>query len=145
MARKRITIPLALLVLAAIAGGAGYLLYPVPPPPASTPDSSAPLADAPVGIPHTTAAVETIRIASWNILNLGAETPVGERAEVIAQYDIVALQEIESFEGLERLRVEVESASGAEWKVVCSAMVGEGRAAEAYAFIYRTDLRGQTQ
>lgn len=81
-----------------------------------------------------------IRIASWNVLNLGANTPVAERAQVIALFDICALQEIESAQGLENLRVEVERRTpGITWKAVASPKVGSGGAAEHYAFLFRTD------
>jgi len=89
-------------------------------------------------------ASHTIRIASWNVLNLNKTTPVDERAEVIAQYDIVALQEVESLEGLERLRQAVEERSGVTWKTAASPKVGEGQAAEYYAFIYRADRVSET-
>ena len=81
----------------------------------------------------------TVRIASWNILNLGKKTPVDERAEIIAQFDIVALQEVESTEGLERLRKKVEDVSGVSWGQATSPKVGEGNAAEYYVFLYRND------
>jgi len=74
-------------------------------PPDSTGASVAKTAETRPGATHSPA---TIRIASWNILNLGKHTPVDERAEVIAQFDIVAIQEVESTEGLERLRKRVE-------------------------------------
>jgi endonuclease/exonuclease/phosphatase family metal-dependent hydrolase len=85
------------------------------------------------------ASPDSVRIASWNILNLGAKTPVGNRAHVIAQYDIVALQEVESLTGLERLRAAVKKETGVPWKTVVSARVGKGNAAEYYAFLYRAD------
>lgn len=81
----------------------------------------------------------TVKIASWNVLNLGDETPVQERAEVISQFDIVALQEVESLIGLEALRAQVSCLTQVLWKAVVSEKVGQGRAAEYYAFLYRTD------
>ena len=71
--------------------GAAYLAVGVdglkcaspPSEPAAEPDTEPP--------PPPPPAANTIKVASWNILNLGDDTPVQERAEVIAQYDIVAL------------------------------------------------------
>jgi len=80
-----------------------------------------------------------IRIASWNVLNLGDKTSVQERADVISQFDIVALQEVESLIGLEALRATVSHLTEVPWKAVVSEKVGQGQAAEHYAFLYRTD------
>ena len=84
-------------------------------------------------------AQDTITIASWNVWNLGADSDVADRAAVIAQFDIVALQEIEAIGGLDRLCTQVESDTGLVWAYVVSTRVGEGNAAEYYAFLYRTD------
>jgi len=85
------------------------------------------------------APADSIRVVSWNVLNLNATTPVGNRAHVIAQYDIVALQEVESRAGLKRLRVAVEKETRVPWRTVVSRRVGKGNAAEYYAFLYRSD------
>jgi endonuclease/exonuclease/phosphatase family metal-dependent hydrolase len=87
----------------------------------------------------TTAAGQFVIIASWNVENLGSNTDVQERAEVIRQFDIVALQEIEKIEGLDNLLARVEAITGYDWEYVVSPYVGNGRAAEFYAFIFRTD------
>jgi len=84
-------------------------------------------------------APDRIRIASWNVLNLYPSTPVANRAHVIAQYDIVALQEVRSPARLDDLRAAVEKETGVPWKAVVSRKVGKGNAAEYYAFLYRTD------
>jgi endonuclease/exonuclease/phosphatase family metal-dependent hydrolase len=85
------------------------------------------------------ASADSIRVASWNVLSLNATTSVGNRAHVIAQYDIVALQEVESRAGLKRLRLAVEKETGVPWRTVVSRKVGKGNAAEYYAFLYRAD------
>jgi len=82
---------------------------------------------------------DTIVIASWNIWNLGASSEVGERAKVVAQFDIVALQEIEAIGGLSSLLDQVETETGVDWEYVVSTQVGGGNAAEYYAFMYRID------
>jgi len=84
-------------------------------------------------------ADDTITIASWNLYNLGATTNVEKRAEVIRHFDIVALQEVEKIEGLDNLLARVEAISGNNWEYICSPRVGQGNAAEYYAFMYRTD------
>ena len=81
----------------------------------------------------------TVKIASWNVLNLGDKTSVQERADIISQFDIVALQEVESLIGLEALRAAVSNLTQVPWKAVVSEKVGQGQAAERYAFLYRTD------
>ncbi len=78
-------------------------------------------------------------IASWNVENLGASTDIEERAEIIRQFDIVALQEIESIEGLDSLLARVEAITGDDWERVVSPQVGKGNAAEYYAFMYCTN------
>lgn len=80
-----------------------------------------------------------VTIASWNVCNLGANTSVVTRAEVIRNFDIVALQEVKSPEGLGRLLACVETLTGSDWDYVPSLLVGSGKAVEYYAFIYRTD------
>jgi endonuclease/exonuclease/phosphatase family metal-dependent hydrolase len=85
-----------------------------------------------------TAAGQSVIIASWNVENLGANTDVQERAEIIRQFDIVALQEVLSIVGLDKLLACVEAITGDDWDVVTSPKVGEGNAAEFYAFMYRT-------
>ena len=87
----------------------------------------------------TIAADQSVIIASWNVENLGANTGVQEQAEIIRQFDIVALQEIEKIEGLDNLLARVETITGFDWEYVVSPSVGNGRAAEFYAFIFRTD------
>jgi len=84
-------------------------------------------------------APDRIRIASWNVLNLYPSTPVANRAHVIAQYDIVALQEVRSPARLDDLRAAVEEETGVPWKALVSKRVGKGDAYEYYTFLYRTD------
>lgn len=101
--------------------------HPSPPPPPTPPE----------------AGTGTIRIASWNVLNLGEETPVDLRAQVIAQFEIVALQEIESLDGLERLIDELVEQTDEPWGETHSDLIGEGNAAEYYVYVYRDDIIDQ--
>lgn len=80
-----------------------------------------------------------VRIASWNVLNLRADTPVADRAAVIAEYDLVALQEVKSLDAMPALRNALQSQTGVEWQYVASPLTGSGNAAEYYVFVYRTD------
>jgi PKD repeat protein len=80
-----------------------------------------------------------VRIASWNVLKLGADTPVADRAAVIAEYDLVALQEVKSLDGVQALRDELQNQTEVAWQYVASALTGSGNAAEYYVFVYRTD------
>jgi endonuclease/exonuclease/phosphatase family metal-dependent hydrolase len=82
---------------------------------------------------------DTVVIGTWNVWNLGAESDVAERAKVIAEFDIVALQEVEAIQGLRHLLSQVEAETGVDWEYVVSCQVGDGNAAEFYAFMYRTD------
>ena len=85
------------------------------------------------------ASAAPLTIATWNLRNLGSSSDVLDRAEIIQQFDIVALQEILSIEGLNNLLACVESITCDDWDVVTSPKVGEGGAAEFYAFMFRTD------
>jgi len=81
-----------------------------------------------------------VAVASWNVCNLAANTSVVTRAEVIRNFDIVAVQEVESPEGLDRLLACVKTLTRSDcWEYLLSPLVGSGKAAEYYAFIYRTD------
>jgi len=80
-----------------------------------------------------------VTIATWNVENLGSKTVTESRAEVLRAFDIAALQEVESEDGLKHLQSSLIAASGAAWEYVISPSVGEGNAAEHYAFIYRAD------
>ncbi len=139
MGRKRTIVSGSVAVIVVFAAALGYHLVEGDVLPAGAP-SPEPAELAPAGAPTEPAPTpETVKVASWNILNLGRETPVEQRAEIIAQFDIVALQEVESLEGLERLRAQVEAEAGTPWEMAVSEKVGEGNAAEYYAFVYRTD------
>lgn len=80
-----------------------------------------------------------VRIASWNVLNLGEDTLVADRAAVVAEYDLVALQEVKSLDGVQALRDALQSQTGVEWQYVASPLAGSGNTAEYYVFVYRTD------
>ena len=56
-------------------------------------------------LPSTGSTSETVTVASWNILNLGDSTDVSLRAKVIANFDIVALQEVESLTAMATVHI----------------------------------------
>lgn len=80
----------------------------------------------------------TLRMATWNILNLGATTAVDKRAKVISAFDFVGLQEIESPSGFKKLVKAVEKNTDDKWDSVLSKETGHGGAAEYYGFLWRT-------
>jgi len=82
---------------------------------------------------------DEVVIASWNVRNLGDASDVQSRAAVIGEFDIVALQEVESEEALSDLVEALSDRSGYEWRSVVSPRMGEGGFAEFYAFVYRAE------
>jgi deoxyribonuclease-1-like protein len=81
-----------------------------------------------------------IVIASWNVQNLGSKKEVAPLAEVIQEFDVVALQEVENLPALNRLLAELRKRQPhSNWQQLASQKVGQGRAAEYYAFVYRAD------
>jgi endonuclease/exonuclease/phosphatase family metal-dependent hydrolase len=105
-----------------------------------------PLPGVPVpGLPKhpvkPTRVAKTMKIATWNLRNLGPRTPVDLRARVLRDFDFVGVQEVDSLIGLEHLVAELTHVSGVVWQSVDSGReVGKGGASEFYAFLYKTDL-----
>lgn len=81
----------------------------------------------------------TVRIASWNMLNLSRPRELERRAEVIAHFDLVALQEVKRPATLNKLRKVLQQITGVTWHREVSERVGKGQKAECLAFLYRTD------
>lgn len=88
----------------------------------------------PVGPLHS-----VVRIASWNTLNLTKNQSVDPHVEVLADFDLIALQEVKSYDALERLRKAIQRETGVTWHKQYSSMVGDGQRSEIMAFLYRTD------
>lgn len=120
-------------------------ITPRPPPPAGprparrsrfdepsplTPEELASMVERPEG---------TIRIASWNLLNLSEPRELERRARVLAHFDLVALQEIKKPSTLNKLRRVAQRLTGVTWHRKVSPRVGKGQKAEHLAFLYRTD------
>lgn len=81
----------------------------------------------------------TVRIASWNLLNLSEPRELARRARVMAHFDLLALQEVKKPSTLNKLRRELQALTGATWHRQVSPKVGKGQKAEHLAFLYRTD------
>ncbi len=85
-------------------------------------------------------------LGSWNVANFGLTSSLQSRAEVIRQFDIVALQEVLSEEAVRNLVVELGKQSALEagddrehWDYLISPFVGSGGYRERYAFVFCTD------
>lgn len=85
---------------------------------------------------------EKALIASFNTLHLGWKSSnYYRKAEVIAPFDFVVLQEVMKKDGLKHLDKELERITGEEWEWHVSRQgLGRGeKYKEHYAFIYRKD------
>jgi len=80
-------------------------------------------------------------VGSWNIRNLGwgDEKDYGSVAAVASRYDLLAVQEVMTEEGLERLLGKLERTTRVRWQALKSHHVGRGSYKEMYAFLYRPD------
>lgn len=80
-----------------------------------------------------------IAIGSWNVKRLGHGDQQSFEAlgAVASQFDIVALQEVMSEKGLDRMQAAIERASGEKWGRLESHLIGSFRYKEMYAFLYR--------
>ncbi|MEY8802190.1 endonuclease/exonuclease/phosphatase family protein [Leisingera sp. XS_AS12] len=86
-------------------------------------------------------ALSDTYVASWNVKHLGWDNGKDIRAvaEVAGAFDLIALQEVMSLDGLEKLEWELEQRTGAEWQTMASEAIGRGSYREHYAFAWRTD------
>lgn len=93
-----------------------------------------------------TLAWSQVKICSWNIENLGAsksETDIAYMAQIIQDYDIVALQEVVVSEAGEQAvvsLVEILNKKGRQWDyVISNSTSGNAYKAERYAFLWKPD------
>ncbi|WP_042835238.1 endonuclease/exonuclease/phosphatase family protein [Thioalkalivibrio sp. ALE16] len=86
-----------------------------------------------------TAAMADLRLASWNIQNLGWNTgkDYGALARIAAHFDFVAIQEAMNAEGVYRLRDTLTESTGEPWEVLYSDAMGRSSYREKYAFLWR--------
>ncbi len=84
------------------------------------------------------AAPPVLRVATWNVKRLGRSSKVEARPEVVARFDLVALQEVLDLRGLEKLRKAVEKLTGEAWETHASRRKSGSSAKGEYpAFLYR--------
>lgn len=86
-------------------------------------------------------ALAETTIASWNIRNLGWDNGKDYAAlgEVGALFDLIAVQEVMSEEGIARFEAGLEAHTGTEWDRLCSHLIGRGSYREMYCFVWRGD------
>jgi hypothetical protein len=60
-------------------------------------------------------------------------------AEVGALFDLIAVQEVMSQEGVDRFQSALEARTGAAWDQLCSHLIGRGSYQEMYCFVWRSD------
>ena len=86
-------------------------------------------------------ALAETRIASWNIRNLGWDNgkDYAALAEVGSRFDLIAMQEVMSEEGVGRLEAALEARTGTDWDRLCSHLIGRGSYREMYCFTWRED------
>lgn len=80
-----------------------------------------------------------LRVASWNIQHLGWDNDkdYGAVAQVAKRYHFLAIQEVMSAEGIERLQAKLERRTGDDWGVMYSHPIGRGSYQEKYAFLWQ--------
>jgi endonuclease/exonuclease/phosphatase family metal-dependent hydrolase len=79
-------------------------------------------------------------LATWNVMRLGHGKKKGFDAlgAIVREgsFDFLALQEVMTDDGLERLRKSVERATGGRWKSMSSHAIGDEHYKEMYAFLW---------
>jgi endonuclease/exonuclease/phosphatase family metal-dependent hydrolase len=80
-----------------------------------------------------------VRIASWNIQHLGwGENKHYEAlARIGSKFDLIAVQEVMTAEGLYGLHASLERETSERWGKIYSHRIGRGSYREKYAYIYR--------
>lgn len=96
------------------------------------------------GLLVSAAATAEVRIASWNIQNLGLGDKKNYQAlgAIGSQFDFIAVQELRALEGLERFEMALEQASGEAWESMNSHALGPDSHQEHYAFVWRQSKIG---
>ena len=78
-----------------------------------------------------------LRMATFNVDNLSERNDVSLRAAVMSEFDIIALQEVETIAGLTKIVKELERTTKSNWSQVLSPQSGKGNHGEYFAFVYR--------
>jgi len=86
-----------------------------------------------------TAGAADIVVGSWNIKRLGHgdQQSYPALAEVARNVDLLAVQEVMTTEGIDRLEAALEKATGEPWSQIASHAIGSKRYKELYAFLWR--------
>ncbi len=86
-------------------------------------------------------AKEIAVVGSFNTLHLGWKGKnITQAAQVVSMFDITALMEVMSEDGVEELKEAVEKESGKKWEYIISKRAaGREKYQEYYAFIYQKD------
>lgn len=98
----------------------------------------------------TMPAIAGIGLLSWNVRHLGWDTELNHQAvaQVMGRFDLVAIQEVMDPAAAEKLSGYVESATGDDWGVLTSDVIGRTSYQEGYAFLWRESavdyVRGAT-
>lgn len=79
------------------------------------------------------------RVASWNIRHLGWDNGKDYHAvgQVAAYFDLIAVQEVMTEEGIERLRRKLAERTGESWAALTSHSIGRTTYREMYSFLWR--------
>lgn len=80
-----------------------------------------------------------LRIAAWNIQNLGwgKQKDYDALVQVIERFDLVAVVELMRPEALQRLERMLEAKTGESWSSMASDAIGRGSYKEHYGFLWR--------
>jgi endonuclease/exonuclease/phosphatase family metal-dependent hydrolase len=78
-------------------------------------------------------------LASWNVMRLGHgdHKDYETMGRIANRFDLIALQEVMTEDGLAKLEAAVEEASGEAWASMASHRIGRGSYKEMYAFLWR--------
>lgn len=84
-------------------------------------------------------AYADIRIASWNIRNLGWDNgkDYAALAEVGRYFDLISVQEVMNQDGIDRFQAALEARTGVSWEQMCSHLIGRGSYREMYCFVWQ--------
>ncbi|MBW3243489.1 endonuclease/exonuclease/phosphatase family protein [Epibacterium sp. DP7N7-1] len=90
-------------------------------------------------LPAVPASADTL-VASWNVKHLGwnNDKDISSVASVASAFDLIALQEVMSTEGLASLEQQLETITGEAWETMASDAIGRGSYREHYAFLWKS-------
>lgn len=88
---------------------------------------------------HATGGEAGLRIGAWNIQHLGhgQQKSYPILSHVASTFDFLAIQEVMTAEGVQRLQQQLEKDTGEKWGLLYSGRLGRGSYREKYAFLWR--------